>query len=686
MKKFLFFICCLFSFISLTNAQVKTSSTPDWVVKSTYNVSPKIAADDNSQGLVGLLFDSQMNNNTKQAYYRYVTKIVENVGIQPASSINVEYDPSYQKISFHKITIIRNGKTINKLNASDFQLIRKETNSESYIYDGSMSAISNITDVRLGDIIDYSFTITGANPIHKNKFSTSMYFNSVEPIGKINVAILSKSPLQFKYINTYLKFKKSSKNGSNYYTISDTDIKGVDFEEATPSWKPIYASVSITDYTSWEDVVTWGVDVFKIKGKTSTALQKKINEIKRKNKTVGTKINAVLNFTQNEIRYLGLESGIGAYKPFSPNKVFEQRFGDCKDKSLLMAHMLNKMGIESYPMLVNTSIGKTVPELLPSPKYFDHCIVKVIDDYNEELWYDPTITNQGGEYRSRSLPNYEFGLVLKKGNKGFDKITTDITNSVDVVDEFTLEEVGKGATLKSTTTYYDSEADFIRGYYKNNSINSIKKEYEKYLSQYFYNIKSIENPSYEDDLRDNKFTVTESYKIDSIWTTYGINKDQIIATFQPYTIINVLSMPSKRVRKMPYALYYPSSRTHTMKIKLPEKWNVENDIFSISSPEMDYDFLIDYAQFQDLLTLKHSIKINESYVEAENFTNYYDNIKKLDNTIAYSLIIPKEGNSKFFSNVSLGEAPSFLKLFLVFILLIAIVLIAYKVYQNSIKE
>ncbi len=81
--------------------------------------------------------------------------------------------------------------------------------------------------------------------------------------------------------------------------------------------------------------------------------------------TQGEKIAAVLNFVQEEVRYLGFESGLGSYKPFAPNQVFEQRYGDCKDKSLLMVTMLRKMGIEAYPVLVNTALKHNINAVLP---------------------------------------------------------------------------------------------------------------------------------------------------------------------------------------------------------------------------------------------------------------------------------------------------------------------------------
>ena len=40
-------------------------------------------------------------------------------------------------------------------------------------------------------------------------------------------------------------------------------------------------------------------------------------------------MNAVINFVQNDIRYMGIEQGIGSIKPFTPEQVVKQRFGDC---------------------------------------------------------------------------------------------------------------------------------------------------------------------------------------------------------------------------------------------------------------------------------------------------------------------------------------------------------------------
>jgi len=41
---------------------------------------------------------------------------------------------------------------------------------ESFLYDGYYTADCQIEDVRVGDIVEYSYTIEGANPVLRGKF------------------------------------------------------------------------------------------------------------------------------------------------------------------------------------------------------------------------------------------------------------------------------------------------------------------------------------------------------------------------------------------------------------------------------------------------------------------------------------------------------------------------------------
>ncbi|PKQ44016.1 DUF3857 domain-containing transglutaminase family protein [Confluentibacter flavum] len=631
---FIAFLC----FSTAIQAQVTKETEPSWLDDIHYSKSD-IDIDDVSQGTHTLLYDTQINIPKQTIFYRVTTKVTDNVGIQNASTINISYDPSYQKLKFHKIHIIRNNEIIDKLNISNIEVMRRELNAESHLYDGALSAVMNISDVRTDDIIDYSYSIIGFNPIHKNIYSTNFFLNDFKSVGKIHVTLLSKNKLNYKAFNTSAEPVISKVNDLNKYEWEATNTKKIEFEDEIPIWKLIYETVFISEFNSWKDVVDWGLDIYKIDGKVNTELQAKIDEINSSYETNGEKIKATLNFVQNEIRYLGLENGIGSYKPFSPNQVFKQRFGDCKDKSLLMVNMLTNMGIEAYPVLVNTYLKQTIKDLLPSPKIFDHCVVKVID--GSAHWYDPTMTNQGGYHDSTHFPDYAYGLVIKKDNDSFDDIKLYSENKVETFEEYTIDSIGKGARLKVITIYHGGEADAMRNYFKNNSINSIQKEYEKFYSNYYYNVSSLKTPQLEDKLNLNTFKIYEEYQLDSIWKPMPEKINHISATFLPSSLLNSLYIPNNDKRDSELSIVYPITREHQIKIKLPIDWGIKNEKLYVTSPGFYYEWKVDYDRKQKTINLNYYLKTLKDHVTPDEFRLYNQDAKKVDQSTAYIIYIPK---------------------------------------------
>jgi Domain of Unknown Function with PDB structure (DUF3857) len=75
------------------------------------------------------------------------------------------------------------------------------------------------------------------------------------------------------------------------------------------------------------------------------------------------KIQGVAGFMQREIRYVGIEIGIGGLQPHPAVDVFKYRYGDCKDKVTLLISMLNAVGVRATWVLVDTSRGFVDPGL-----------------------------------------------------------------------------------------------------------------------------------------------------------------------------------------------------------------------------------------------------------------------------------------------------------------------------------
>jgi hypothetical protein len=87
------------------------------------------------------------------------------------------------------------------------------------------------------------------------------------------------------------------------------------------------------------------------------------------------KIEIISHYVQKELRYEAIEFGRRAYVPKTARETLSDRYGDCKDHAVLLASMLNAVGVPAQLALVNIN-QQILPEL-PSIDQFDHMIVSV---------------------------------------------------------------------------------------------------------------------------------------------------------------------------------------------------------------------------------------------------------------------------------------------------------------------
>lgn len=625
----------LFLFIHSFYAQVSIEKEPRWVIKETFNTTIATPQNGINGGAEILLFTEQVNVDLEEVYYKSVGKAIDYNGIQNISSVSADYDPTYQKLRFHKVEVIRDGKTINRLNYKDIQTARRETNSENFIYDGSITAFMNIPDVRIGDITIFSYSIKGFNPIQKNKFTGSFVLNLTSYVDKITNHIFSSRKLKVEVLNSDIPVKEKLKNGIIHYSWIDDKVTAIPIEENTPIWHIENATAFFSEYESWAEVIKWGSDLFSFNESDSNELNTVSNEIMKKYPNEGDRISAALKFVQNEVRYLALHSGIGGYKPNDPGKVAVQRFGDCKDKSVLLVALLDKMNIEAYPTLVNTTLKEVWTRLMPSSRVFDHCIVKVIDKKGTNLWYDPTMTNQGGSYLNTFIPDYQYGLVLDSRLESFDTISNFQNNMVEAFSTFKLNNFGGGADLQIKSHYHNGEADYIRSILKNNSHDLLEKELLSNATKNYGRATSKGAFTFVDDSIKNEIVLLEQYRLDSIWNKSLENRNFVNFSIIPFNLTNSLAMPTELKRSTPYAISYPMVRKHNFEVQLPHNISIQPENFTINSDFFYYDYTSKYDSSSKKLELSYYYKSQNNHVTPIEFDVFYDDMNQLNNNIGY---------------------------------------------------
>jgi len=101
------------------------------------------------------------------------------------------------------------------------------------------------------------------------------------------------------------------------------------------------------------------------------------------------KIKSVYYWVQDKIRYIAFENGLAAYKPDSPDKVFRNKYGDCKGMSNLVKGMLRYLGFDARICWVYSG-NYCYPEGVASIGIHNHVICAVKTDTGF-IYLDPTM-------------------------------------------------------------------------------------------------------------------------------------------------------------------------------------------------------------------------------------------------------------------------------------------------------
>jgi hypothetical protein len=104
----LLLLCNIFSANADTPA-VHISARPTWI--NPFKVSDKkLPSRQVENGFFYQLFEEQVQIEKQADYKHVIREIVSSAGIQNGSEISISFDPSYERLDIHDITVWRNGK------------------------------------------------------------------------------------------------------------------------------------------------------------------------------------------------------------------------------------------------------------------------------------------------------------------------------------------------------------------------------------------------------------------------------------------------------------------------------------------------------------------------------------------------------------------------------------------------
>lgn len=226
-----------------------------------------------------------------------------------------------------------------------------------------------IPNVQINSIIDYEWETIDYSPEDKNQFYTHWYFGGTSPVYESIVSFIVPEDKEFYWITKNFEdnnYKPDIKIENGYKEIVFKRGECSQFI-SEPKSPPLYDLIPYVMGSTFKDqtyLSQWLSKFFKERMILNNEIKKKINQVIEKAKAITEeeKISVLYRFVQEYIHYRSIKTSISSGMAGHPaTETFYNRYGDCIDKSIFFATILNYLGIKAYPVIVMTNDEPQVP-------------------------------------------------------------------------------------------------------------------------------------------------------------------------------------------------------------------------------------------------------------------------------------------------------------------------------------
>ncbi|GMG87202.1 DUF3857 domain-containing transglutaminase family protein [Biformimicrobium ophioploci] len=621
-----------------TDVQYSVAAEPEWLRPvAVPPLDAPLPAD--GSGVRYILSDTQVNTaaEEKQEYSRYISRVVHQSALREVSNISIGFLPAFQKLTVHSVRIHRDGKVIDKLPSLQFRLFQQESQLDNDMYMGSWTAMAILEDVRVGDVVEYSFSRTGSNPVLGARHFGRETLAWNVPVDKVSVHLISPLPSQYRVHAAEIPVQES-RAGDNYvYSIERTNVAGVREEDGAPQWLAPYPYFEYSAFSDWAQVTEWATALYPLDAELPAEFEKLVDSFDQPDKLAAAA--AIAQWVQDNVRYFGIEMGVNSHKPTPPAETFLRRFGDCKDKTMLLVAALRRLGFDAVPALVATQESMDLPRRLPSPGVFDHVIVSFSHE-GVRYWIDPTVTGQRGGIVEMAMPELHFGLLVEQGTAALTEIQAphekSLLGSVVAQEEFIVDADGVGADLNVVTTYSGWKAEQVRNYFQYAGAREVTNNFVQHYAQQFGQVQARDNIRLEEVPGSNTLRVLESYRLERLGDLHGGRR---VVALQSSTVGENLVLPTVRVRKQPLQLPHVTDVSHiiTLRTRSPDAllWAGAEEQFEKNTDWFSYSRSLEHQE--DGLRLQFRFRSKQPEVSATGFDNYVEAVNEIEGTLSHRI-------------------------------------------------
>ena len=592
-------------------------------------------------GSYDLLYDTQVriDGGVETTYRRQVYKVVNRSGVESAAQQRPSFDPSHEKLVIHDIRIFRDGRSIDLTGSVDVDSIRRESELDDGVVTGVRTVVLRLPDVRVGDIIDTSWSWVSRPPLWPGHyFGTGQLAWSVPvEVTHFRIDLPSATPavvIRYRGAPPPAIVRAA---GRTVYDWKTVDPDPIEDQKGTPDWFQPWQRVSLSTMRGWGEVVDWALPLYRGADTFPSALEGEAARIEREGGSPQVRTIKALRLVQDKIRYTSMSIGAGSYAPRRPDQVVRQGWGDCKDKAQLLVALLRRLDIDAWPALTDTRESMAIDRVPPAPLAFNHVVVQARIGARI-YWLDPTIDHQGGTLANLAPLPYRKALPLRPGQKRLEAIPLSPLAAPDSAMTETYRIDGSGIRLDVETVHTGLAADRMRADFARQSLAGKERQQLRYYADRYAGLSAAASLKTRDDRDRNRFLVSAAYFLPA--GAYADGK--LLHAFPIYaSMADGGYEAAGGGRTQPLELPFPINRFHEIVLITPG--------FTVAPPEdVDVDgeafgFTRDSERQGDRLTIRFSLVGKRALIEPQDFARYAKEARQLDDNRYLNLDVAPAG-------------------------------------------
>lgn len=514
---------------AFASPQVLNAPRPAWVADEANN------AFNNQDNPNGPLFFPKFHSHVRflpdgevQHYFEFVIKGNEAAALQNEGRQALAFNPGYQKLVLHFFGVHRNGQVLDMKEKLQPQFVPLQGDLPG-IYLGMMQAVFELPAVRPTDTLVLAFSVVGANPVFGGKpWATQIWDSKMPTLERVHeVSWHNSLPVRTEVLASAgaNRWEDGQQPSTKRTTQGEwTTVRHRALHLARAEWDERSAPGDVlTDvlqasaFQSWGEVRGWAKALFDAAPTPrSAAFNALLSELK-KFPTQAQQATAALRWVQREIRYVSMSLGENSHKPFAPDEVLARRFGDCKDKTLLLLHLLKGLGIKAEPALMSLQNPQMPSKALASPGVFDH-VVATVHINGRMAVFDATLDEQVATWEYLTPWHAGADLLVLDGDRseGFVSAPTAApkgTNRTHITETLRVAEQARSGVLEVEMVFDGEAADRRRWWIAREGVEAAKRNYLEEIRQGFSEADWADEPEMVDEAASNRLLLRGRFKV-----------------------------------------------------------------------------------------------------------------------------------------------------------------------------